>query len=204
MLILLLREIRICLNKSEVILTMIQNELYHHGILGMKWGVRRYQPYPKGYSGSGKEVGEAKKVQQRINSKKNKKSKKDSKQLTGLEKARAVAAEKRAYQAEKERVLKSGSATEILSKFKGDLTAEEMQKAYNRIDWEMKLSDLSKRERDATFKKVDSIMKKMKSGNDWVSTGLGIYKNSKEINNIIKELEKSYKRGSKQSNPNTK
>ena len=41
------------------------NELYHHGILGMHWGIRRFQPYRKGEKvQGGKEVGKAKKVKQ--------------------------------------------------------------------------------------------------------------------------------------------
>lgn len=41
--------------------TVQVTDIEHYGVLGMKWGVRRYQPYPSGHQG-GKEIGEAAKA----------------------------------------------------------------------------------------------------------------------------------------------
>lgn len=46
-------------------MNIYQKELYHHGVMGMHWGVRRYQPYPKGYRGDGKFVGTLSNKQQK-------------------------------------------------------------------------------------------------------------------------------------------
>jgi hypothetical protein len=51
--------------KQLIHMNLEQNELYHHGILGMHWGVRRYQPYPKGEK-KGQEIGEAAEKRDRL------------------------------------------------------------------------------------------------------------------------------------------
>lgn len=69
------------------------NELKHYGVLGMKWGIRRYQPYsvkPRESGKTGKEIGKARQYAQRAKdiavklNTKSIKTKKDSEPISPL------------------------------------------------------------------------------------------------------------------------
>ena len=57
----------------------MNESLKHHGVLGQKWGVRRYQPYPEDYSGKGTYKGPKKGNTTYVSNKEYKKIKKNLK-----------------------------------------------------------------------------------------------------------------------------
>lgn len=175
---------------------MNPNELYHHGILGMHWGIRRYQPYPKGYSGSGKEVGKALTVQQRNStpskiSRKERKAAEEAAKLRSqnLQKARDAASLKRERNKEKERALKEGTATELLP-FVNEISTKEIEDAIRRIEATRKLSNLSKKELEEGWNKVDNAMKKVGNVKNWLKTGVESYQVVTEIVDLFEKAGK--------------
>lgn len=199
---------------------METNYLSHHGILGMRWGIRRFQPYPKGYTGSGKEVGEAARagggdnarpLSRREQKKADKEAKiKKERQAENLAKARQAASEKRDREKEKERVLREGTATEVLQ-FKGELTVEQIKAATERINAirdlqviankELKESTPKSKKEKTTSDKIDDIVKKVDKINKWTTTGLNSADNIKRLMKLMDEV---MKESEKLSNKKTK
>ena len=162
----------------------MNNELYHHGILGQRWGERNGPPYPlRGGMHTDLEMGRAKKKVGTLSGYfKDKKLKK--KRAKALEKARQARAEKKAYDEAKDKALKSGNATEIM-KYSGDLSPEQIAIALERIDMERRLSDYAKNDMTPAEQKVDKVLTKLGRAADWAEKGIKFYNVASKITNSI-------------------
>lgn len=147
---------------EEIFTGLAEDELFfeHHGIKGMKWGIRRFQPYRQGMKvAGGKVVGAAKKVKQRFkdigDARQQKKAAKAK--AKSVKKAQATRKANANFEAEKKKAIESGSI-EDLAKFKGKLTNEEYSKAFLRLQNEKKLSDMVAANQKTVWDTIDKGM----------------------------------------------
>lgn len=158
---------------------MDNNQLTHHGIKGMKWGVRRtpeqlgYKTTPKKRKKTGNVFTRAKIKRQRIKN---------------LEKAREAKKTKEEYEAEKKKAIESGTAADVL-KYKGKLSNQELSTAVNRLNMEAQLSQLNSRTVKTGMDKAESIMNKIDRTRGMAEKGIAAYNTFAKVFNSLNSNE---------------
>ena len=164
---------------------MYETYLAHHGILGQKWGIRRFQNKDGSLTNAGeKRYGGDKGKDPRH---KPTSARKLAKQrIANLEKARQAKAAKKEFEEGKKKALETGTAADIL-KYKGKLSNQELQAAVNRINLEQQLSTMAAREVKTGWDKADDIMSKVGKLTDYSNKAINAYNVLAKINNSFND-----------------
>lgn len=179
---------------DEIFTGLTEDELFfeHHGIKGMKWGIRRFQPYRQGMKvAGGKVVGAAKKVKQRFKdiSDARQKKKAAKAKAEAVKKAQATRKANANFEAEKKKAIESGSV-EDLAKFKGKLTNEEYAKAFLRLQNEKKMSDLVAANQKTVWDTIDKGMSIVQKVGGYANTIATAKENFNKLNDTLHKAEK--------------
>ena len=141
--------------------------LAHHGILGQKWGIRRFQPYPKNWKGvDGNYVGKRSKRREKRQEKKMlKKIEKKATKAEGKKGRNAAAGLRRTFSSssskEVRKVAESGNTSSV-SAFSKFMKNDQLKYANARVKFESSLAKMSNRKRKKAIKSFNKYLKSQK------------------------------------------
>ena len=128
------------------------DELYHHGVKGQRWGVRRYQNPDGSLTPAGiKRYGTVQNFNRSITKKGVIQYTKDKRKMKKL---RQIREQKKAWEEEKERIVKSGDKKAIRS-IQHELTDEQIARAVNRIAFNEAVNGTSQSRLDKAAEFID-------------------------------------------------